>query len=155
MTCLYRHFDKDGVLLYVGVSMSPLLRTSAHKRSRWHKAIYCIKLTHFDTPSEAYAAEEIAIKSEMPIFNIQLKPRAEKIAISTAKQKKVVCEKRKNITMEVRPIIRNLNFYEKNKVSKKAKLNISTVLKLLRDDYFPSLTTLFALQKALKAIEGK
>ena len=32
---LYRHFDGTGRLLYVGISLSVIVRLSGHKRSPW------------------------------------------------------------------------------------------------------------------------
>ena len=35
-TCLYRHYDKDDKLLYVGISISAYTRLSQHKiNSKW------------------------------------------------------------------------------------------------------------------------
>lgn len=72
MTCeLYRHYDKNGLLIYVGISISTAARLAQHRiHSKWFKEIVLITIERFETRSEAYKAEEIAIKNENPKFNI-------------------------------------------------------------------------------------
>ena len=67
---LYRHFDKDGALLYVGISLSPVYRLSQHREaSAWFKEIRNVTIVQFDTRKEALSAEKSAIISEKPIHN--------------------------------------------------------------------------------------
>lgn len=69
-TALYRHFDKHGALLYVGISGSVLQRTTQHlKGSRWADLIHRIDVEHYDTREEALNAEAKAIQKERPAFN--------------------------------------------------------------------------------------
>ena len=69
-TELYRHYDKDGLLLYVGISLSALNRLSQHKtQSRWFIKIDTVKVTHYTSRKAALAAEKRAIKSEKPKYN--------------------------------------------------------------------------------------
>lgn len=70
-TVLYRHFDQAGILLYVGVSASLMVRTVAHVRaSAWRDEIATIKVERFPTRGEALAAETQAIRVERPLYNI-------------------------------------------------------------------------------------
>lgn len=70
-TCLYRHFNKGGDLLYVGISISAAMRTYAHEKgSHWFRDVETIKVEWFDSPTEALAAEKAAIKEEKPIHNV-------------------------------------------------------------------------------------
>ena len=70
-TQLYRHFDKDGTLLYVGVTASPLIRQSDHcGTSKWGREIATITVEHFDNRRAALAAEWTAIQAEKPRHNI-------------------------------------------------------------------------------------
>lgn len=71
MTCaLYRHFDADGALLYVGISNSVLARTGAHVvGSVWASQIDTIRIEWFDTRDAAVEAETNAIVEESPKFN--------------------------------------------------------------------------------------
>jgi predicted GIY-YIG superfamily endonuclease len=70
-TILYRYFDSDGSLLYVGITRDQAKRFSSHNRqSKWMpRAVQCT-LEHFETRAEAKAAETLAIQNENPIHNI-------------------------------------------------------------------------------------
>ena len=69
MTALYRHFDADGVLLYVGIARSVTARFAQHEDSPWDDLIASITVERFATREEAEAAEREAIKAEKPIHN--------------------------------------------------------------------------------------
>jgi predicted GIY-YIG superfamily endonuclease len=70
-TALYRHFDKTGALLYVGIAVDPRKRESAHRSgSEWAPKIHRIELEWFDNRHAARAAERAAIATERPKFNI-------------------------------------------------------------------------------------
>ena len=70
-TKLYKIYDAEETLLYVGVSISILRRFEEHLNStKWSKTAATIKIETFDKRSSAIKAEELAIKSENPIFNI-------------------------------------------------------------------------------------
>jgi len=72
MTHLYRHYSKDGDLLYVGISTSAVARLAQHKNtSHWFREIGTITVENFDNRDEALAAEKFAIKKEKPLFNKQ------------------------------------------------------------------------------------
>lgn len=72
-TALYRHYDADGQLLYVGISLSVLARTQAHvAASSWMADVANIRITYFDTRANAEAAEAEAIKAEKPAHNKKL-----------------------------------------------------------------------------------
>jgi excinuclease UvrABC nuclease subunit len=67
---LYRHYDLNKALLYVGVSVNAAKRTSDHSRgSPWFLRVRAITVEHFSSKSEALAAEGMAILMENPIFN--------------------------------------------------------------------------------------
>lgn len=68
-TDLYRHFDADGKLLYVGISLSALQRTMSHKHSGWWEMVTRIEIERHNTRDEALDAEREAIKTERPEFN--------------------------------------------------------------------------------------
>jgi hypothetical protein len=71
-TELYRHFDADGRLLYVGIAMNPLARLAQHRygRAPWFDQIQRIEISRFRNRLEAVRAERRAIKEEAPLFNI-------------------------------------------------------------------------------------
>jgi Arm DNA-binding domain len=67
---LYRHFDPNGELLYVGISLHALNRQDQHfKEAGWRRSIYQIVIEPFETREQALAAEEFAIRNEFPKFN--------------------------------------------------------------------------------------
>ena len=73
-TALYRHFDAEGVLLYVGITLNWRNRTWQHKKTaHWFRDIAEIKIEWFDKRNEAIEAERDAILNELPKYNIQLR----------------------------------------------------------------------------------
>lgn len=70
---LYRWYDGDGVLLYIGITNKPSIRRGAHRSTSWWclKSYTCI----VDAAPIAYdrhaakACEDEAIASEEPVFN--------------------------------------------------------------------------------------
>jgi hypothetical protein len=74
-TALYRHFDADGRLLYVGISMRPFQRLYNHDRSHWSQDIATVRIEWFYSRKEALQAELRAITTENPAHNLAgLKP---------------------------------------------------------------------------------
>lgn len=70
MTNLYRHFDKDGRLLYVGISLDAIVRLRQHVASaEWAGLIATITIERHPSRDEAVAAELKAIRTENPIYN--------------------------------------------------------------------------------------
>jgi predicted GIY-YIG superfamily endonuclease len=68
--CLYRHYDQDGKLLYVGVTDDPARRLQEHLRdSRWRGKIASVSVQRCTSQQEAVAAERSAILNEYPIWN--------------------------------------------------------------------------------------
>ena len=69
-TDLYRHFNTDGDLLYVGVSLNAAARLIGHRyRSKWFDEMATITIEKFPTRHGAQAAEIAAIRSERPKYN--------------------------------------------------------------------------------------
>jgi predicted GIY-YIG superfamily endonuclease len=67
---LYRHFSETGDLLYIGVSLSTLVRLGQHaKHSGWFASIARVEVEHFDNREAALAAERAAIENEAPLHN--------------------------------------------------------------------------------------
>lgn len=70
-TELYRHFNSDGELLYVGISLSTPQRLAQHMRgSKWADEIAHIQIERHSTRGKALEAERIAIENEMPLWNV-------------------------------------------------------------------------------------
>lgn len=69
---LYRHYDQDGELLYVGISVRPDLRGRDHARdSHWIDLAVRQEAQWLRCRADALAAEAEAITSERPLFNSQ------------------------------------------------------------------------------------
>ena len=69
-TKLYRHFDKEGALLYVGISLNALNRLAQHKAaSGWFEDIHKVEIETFVNRVSALNAERTAIETEKPKWN--------------------------------------------------------------------------------------
>ena len=70
-TDLYRFFDADGRLLYVGISFSAVARASQHRGEKpWWPEVANMTVERHDTRDAAAEAELAAILSEKPIHNV-------------------------------------------------------------------------------------
>jgi hypothetical protein len=68
---LYRMFNRDGVLLYVGITNNPKGRFRTHSESQpWWSEVVNITLEHLPSRLHLQAAESNAIKNEGPLYNI-------------------------------------------------------------------------------------
>jgi len=75
-TALYRHFDEEGKLLYVGISLNALNRLAQHRdASHWFRRIASVRIEWFDSREAASEAEIKAICEEDPECNIAHKGR--------------------------------------------------------------------------------
>lgn len=67
---LYRHFDKNDNLLYVGISASAIKRLIDHKsQSSWFNKTTKVTIEKFENRGAVIEAENKAILSEHPIYN--------------------------------------------------------------------------------------
>lgn len=67
---LYRHFDKDGRLLYVGISLNAVARLGGHRASsQWFGDIARVDIEVFPDRKSVEEAERNAIRQEKPIWN--------------------------------------------------------------------------------------
>jgi hypothetical protein len=87
MEHLYRHFDKSGALLYVGISLNALNRLGQHKdHAHWFCQIARVEIENYPTRETAREAEKKAISSENPLHNLY-RP--------TVKEQKAACQQSK------------------------------------------------------------
>lgn len=71
ITTLYRFFDAEDRLLYVGISCQPFARLAQHREDKaWWASIASTRLEHFEDRAAALAAELAAIKAENPLHNV-------------------------------------------------------------------------------------
>lgn len=90
-TCLYRHFNSNGELLYVGISLDFVRRLQQHMiGSCWSEDIFLVTVTWFSTLAEAIEAEKAAIVEERPKWN---KRYNERLIQSSEKNKERVVNK--------------------------------------------------------------
>lgn len=69
---VYRVYDKDGRLIYIGASVDVQSRLVTHERySWWHGLIAEVTTTDYPTADAALAAELVAIQEEQPAFNVR------------------------------------------------------------------------------------
>lgn len=70
-TALYRHFDSQDRLLYVGISLDTIRRTQQHRLgARWFERIARIDIEWYPSRPAALTAEAIAIARESPECNL-------------------------------------------------------------------------------------
>lgn len=68
---LYRVFDHEGALLYVGQTLAPVHRFATHQRQKnWWRDVATIALQHFQDLDAVSEAEREAIRGENPVHNI-------------------------------------------------------------------------------------
>lgn len=73
-TCLYRFYDREDRLLYVGITMNLPGRLSKHRRREWWAEVAEEKYEYYPGREAAKSAERQAIAFENPIHNI-VRPR--------------------------------------------------------------------------------
>jgi predicted GIY-YIG superfamily endonuclease len=65
---LYRFYDADRALLYVGVTTSPMKRWSEHRRSEWWRIARFVAIEPV-SPAERLQREQQAIEQGRPKYN--------------------------------------------------------------------------------------
>lgn len=68
---IYRHYDADGVLLYVGLTVNPDRRPHERRERPFLKASVRCAISAPMSRAEALAAERAAIRDELPLHNVQ------------------------------------------------------------------------------------
>jgi hypothetical protein len=71
--CVYRFFNTDGDLLYIGQTIDLGVRVRGHEsRISWFDEIASATIQHVDSHAEAVAMERDAIERECPRYNLNL-----------------------------------------------------------------------------------
>lgn len=74
---LYRHFNSNGELLYVGRSLNAVARQVSHKnKAEWWDEVSRIEIERFPNEVDVRAAERSAVETENPKFNVHWGKRA-------------------------------------------------------------------------------
>ena len=115
MTALYRHFDKAGALLYVGISSNALSRAGQHfSEKMWAIEVVRFTVEHFPDREAALAAEKHAIITERPKYNIthQRNPiqRAANLAMNRQQGGRPPAEAMPNVELDLNEHLRSLEF---------------------------------------------
>lgn len=93
-TAVYRAYDGNMALLYVGCSGSPFRRISEHSSaSVWAHSIATVKVAWFDCREAAIKAEAIAIITENPARNSH-RPMAQGIDRTPEQRAELIAKKR-------------------------------------------------------------
>lgn len=83
-TELYRHFDAEGNLLYVGISLSTAKRLGEHRnKAAWFRKVKTITIEHYPSRKAALDAERKAVQTEHPQHNVTGKLRGFRTGGST------------------------------------------------------------------------
>ena len=74
-TSVYKYFDKNGVLLYVGITGRGASRNSEHNKSKeWWQYVTRQEVVHYTTRRAALNIERQLIQQHRPPFNVQHNP---------------------------------------------------------------------------------
>jgi predicted GIY-YIG superfamily endonuclease len=76
MTTLYRAYDSDGRLLYVGIAENVEKRIDQHLSAPWARHLALLHVQRNLTRVEAGRLEREAIRAEWPLWNVQGSPFA-------------------------------------------------------------------------------
>ena len=69
---VYRFFDAEGTLLYVGIAWNPALRWEDHRReAAWWADAAVVIVDVYDTEATALAVERYWIKAASPLYNVR------------------------------------------------------------------------------------
>jgi predicted GIY-YIG superfamily endonuclease len=101
-TSLYRHYNSEGELLYVGVSLSALQRLGQHAEcSEWFKSIASVTIEHFETRDAALDAERNAIVRECPLHNIHHKKNAKEAQRKAIEKLTATAQAKRDLTARI------------------------------------------------------
>lgn len=81
-TLLYRLFDTDDHLLYIGITCNPPQRWERHRSTKsWWKRVVRKEMTAYPDRSAALTAEAEAIRTERPVHNIHGNPGVKRMHV--------------------------------------------------------------------------
>lgn len=104
-TALYRHFDINGALLYVGISLDAVYRYRQHIEDEkcWTDDIVNMTIEWLHSREEAIEAERLAITCENPIWNIAFNKRPPETNSKRLKKVKIknTIKKRKRYSKKI------------------------------------------------------
>lgn len=97
---LYRHYDGEGRLLYVGIAVDALKRLNQHyDTAEWYDEIVYVTIQRYSDRTDLEIAEKVAIEQESPLFN-----RTGSLRVKNARPKMV------DLAHEVMTVFRDHDF---------------------------------------------
>lgn len=78
-TYIYRAYDAEGRLLYIGMTNDLVQRIGQHQSSHWIWDVASITAETYPTRAEASTAECAAIRSEVPRWNVKSSPNGRQV----------------------------------------------------------------------------
>jgi predicted GIY-YIG superfamily endonuclease len=94
---LYRHYEPNGDLIYVGITKSLHERTANHlSTASWRNFIWMVIAEPFATREELLEAERVAIREEFPKFNRILNKHRHPVQELIREQKKPLTKREAN-----------------------------------------------------------
>jgi hypothetical protein len=108
--CVYRFYDSQGVLLYVGITGSPAIRFGAHRAASawWSRAdLSRTRIYWRENQALAEAEEVAAIIVERPVFNIAHRPGPRIVNRQVPVPGVSLTEFRKNLTLCIEGAVKN------------------------------------------------
>lgn len=93
---LYRFYDLDDQLLYIGISDDLGRRLDQHARGKtWWRDVAVVRVEHHPDRAAVRAAERLAIQTEHPLHNVQhAVPRPAPSCVSCAEEQREVLTER-------------------------------------------------------------
>ena len=125
---VYRHFDADGRLLYVGSSADPFKRLAQHvATSKWMLDVAVVTLEKHETVSAMVNAERAAVMAQNPANNINLMSKPGIISRRDAGKK---LWKGRAMLDDVREALANKRGEELAQIAKAVKISYDTLLRI-------------------------
>tara|TARA_Y100000361_G_scaffold142463_1_gene148525 strand:- start:284 stop:784 length:501 start_codon:yes stop_codon:yes gene_type:complete len=147
-TTLYRHFDINKKLLYVGISSRPWTRLKEHKISPWYDKIHNITLQQYENREKAIKAEREAVIKENPLFNVQ---RFKTYKEQKRKEKEIIDNSKLKFISNVVHFKMSYSLQEVRQITKLTMLDIK---ELLRKDHLSYYEIQWRANHKIKKVPG-
>lgn len=85
-TSLYRFYDADNRLLYVGITSHLPRRLDEHASKSWWARVQIVRVQHFGDPEEARGRERRAIATEWPLYNVTGRGRRQPVTAAVGER---------------------------------------------------------------------
>lgn len=120
---MYRFFNADEVLLYIGICDEPMKRWGYHTEKQWWPTVMRFHVVWFPSRAEAAKAEEEAIVREKPRHNVALNGIAYNGSqFPVVHLHRLVCERFGDRSFTVRDLVSELGIPRGSAVAKTKQL---------------------------------